>query len=481
MITELINETPTSLFGVSYALIVKECYKRRRTLTLAQDLARATVSHSPDGKESSEVRRLIEEMQALLNDPYNPDGIDGLRQYLVHARDLANLPEIAWLIPGEIPDRGLTVVYGPSGVGKSFFVLDYALRVAQTQDVLYVAAEGESGFKMRVAAWNKHFHMDVGNLHFYLNVAALLDETERKLFTDQIVDFVKPKLIILDTVAHCMLPGDENSARDMGLFLRAAKTLQKVYDCAVLLVHHTNKEGNVERGSGALRGASDSMIKLSGDDDLITVECSKSKDSKPFDTRYIKLLPVHIGQDANGNELYSPIVIAAEKVERTKDDPLTNRQRLILEHIVDYFEHGAQTNELAEVTKIPRGSLIRSMGELRKLGFVLQEDKGDPYKVTSDGLAAIGRSQESQNHKNHAQDSNEKPHDKSQDSKNHKNHDLSGNQNDDSVSQAIHVSLEPQTSYWAVVKGLCPMCNKPLHQNGKGLKCPDCGGVYKPK
>jgi len=382
---KLSNDTPTHINFATYARTVKECWRRREFLALAAQLAMTAIGVAPDGSDSAAARRILEEARELMNDPYDPLQ-DGLRQHLIHARDLGTLPPIKWIIPGEIPDQGLTIVYGPSGVGKSFFVLDYALRIAQYLKVLYIAAEGEGGFRTRVQAWQTHYKQDVGELHFYMNVAALLDDKERAAFMGQILDFVKPQVLIVDTVAHCMLPGNENDTRDMGLFIRAAKGIQKAYQTAVILVHHTNKEGQQERGSGALRAAADSMIKLTGDDDVIAVESAKSKDSEAFKTRYIKLLPVDLGEGQ-----YTPVVIAAEKVERTQDDPITNRQADILRALDDIFDGQANSSDLVEVTKIPKGSLLRSMAQLKKLHYVIQPDRLSPYDITPEGKAAIGR------------------------------------------------------------------------------------------
>ena len=61
---------------------------------------------------------------------------------------------------------GLIGLYGPSGEGKSFLALDWALSISAGVDwferivlpgqSLYVAAEGGRSIRKRVAAWLKH-------------------------------------------------------------------------------------------------------------------------------------------------------------------------------------------------------------------------------------------------------------------------------------------------------------------------------------
>ncbi len=317
----------------------------------------------------------------------SPD--EGLRQYLYAADDLADLPDLTWLIESLLPAQGLTVLYGASGTGKSFLALHLASLVAQEHAVLYIAAEGEYGFKDRVAAWKKHHGKGVGDLHFYLNVASLLDPKEEYKFCAEILEYLQPELIIMDTVAHCMLPGDENSTSNMMQFVRAAKRIQKKYGAAVLLIHHSNKEGIVERGNGSLRAAADSMIRLSLEDELIAVECAKSKDVAPFAGYYMKLQPVEVAQGK-----MTPVIVPAEKIIRTAEDAPSPKQRQVMETILDVFpEFGAPWSDLADQLRtISTGTLRRILAELRRVGFVIQDEARSPYKVTAAGCRAIGRS-----------------------------------------------------------------------------------------
>lgn len=324
--------------------------------------------------------------QALgtLPEPTSETEANPLLPYLVHAREVHKLPPLKWLIPNELPESGLTVVYGPSGVGKSFFVLDMALRLAQTLSVLYVASEGESGVPKRVAAWQRHHNQGVGELQFLLNIVSLLDKTERGHFED-IVRRVRPKLIVIDTLAHCMLPGEENSTRDMGLFVRAAKNIQRKHGCAVLLVHHVGKYSEIERGSIALRAAADTMILLADEDDIIRVECTKSKDTLKTLPRYMRLLPVPLDNDDS-----SATVIAAEKVVQTQDDPLTPRQDKVLRvFAMEIFrEAGASLSDIEDSTGISRGQAHRVVSKLFSLGFLTR--RSPSYCITEAGYTRLG-------------------------------------------------------------------------------------------
>lgn len=314
--------------------------------------------------------------------------IDARSWVIVHARDLKNLPPMTWLIPGEIPEKGLTVIYGPAGAGKSFLALDYALTLAQAKTVVYVAAEGQGGYHQRVAAWCKHNGKNEGNLYLCLGSPNLMAQEDLAQFIAAIAA-LSPVMVIVDTLAMAMIGGDENSARDMGLIIRACQTIQHEIDGAVVLVHHTNKGGTIERGSSALRGACDSMIRVTGDDDVIVIESTKTKDAAPFEPRYMKLLPV---QNDDGTE--SRVMIPASRIVQSTSDPLTpNQLKLLRAMSLEVFRAGATFTDLAEATDLGRGAIQRTMSRLLKLGYVNQPQTGGSYAITDAGRARVESSE----------------------------------------------------------------------------------------
>src|SRR5687768_9638876 len=81
------------------------------------------------------------------------------------------------------------VIYGPSGEGKSFVALDWALSVATGRDwqghatkkgtVLYVVAEGGRGIKKRIAAWKQNQGITkLANAYFVLEAVQLRERSD---------------------------------------------------------------------------------------------------------------------------------------------------------------------------------------------------------------------------------------------------------------------------------------------------------------
>lgn len=327
--------------------------------------------------------------QRYMTDSDDPPPTPSTR--LIHASLLQTLPPLQWLVPGEIPAGGLTVVFGPSGGGKSFLVLnEYALPIAQRSPVVYVAAEGRSGYALRVRAWCQHHRQNEGHLHFWLDSVAMLDPLAVRAFIDDVAR-IQPALIILDTLARCMSGGDENSARDMGLFVDACTAIQQGTGATVMVVHHSGKNGANERGSSALRGAADAMIELINEDTTIRVECSKMKDSSPFAPRLLSLLPIREPGASADAEPYSCVTINANQMQAHRGMDLTAQQRKVLDILaMDIFtEVGAKTEQVKKATNIPDGTIFRILNSLKRAEYIRQHQRGDPYFITPFGLSAL--------------------------------------------------------------------------------------------
>jgi hypothetical protein len=308
----------------------------------------------------------------------------------IPADQLDTLPPVRWLISNEIPEQALVVLFGQSGAGKSFIALDYSLRVAQDHPVLYIAAEGHAGYANRKIAWCKHHGLSSGQLYFPGDntVISLLDPQVVQDFIASVTP-LHPKLIVFDTLAWCMTGGDENSTGDMQRLITHCRQIQTVTGATVLLVHHTGKNGASERGSSALRGGADLMIEVSNDDDLITLSCSKSKETEGFDDRHLARLTI----DTRPGET-SCVWLPTDKVAHSKTNRLTRQQREVLETLNSplFAEVGARFSQLADaLPDISRSGLYKILNRLMdtRVGYITQGKKGEPFTITEAGRTAL--------------------------------------------------------------------------------------------
>lgn len=221
---------------------------------------------------------------------------DGDVFQLLDATALRNLPPPQWLVEGIIPDRGLTFLYGQRGKGKSFVTLDAALHIAsgskwlgrdtKAGGVIYCAGEGLAGYGVRVEGWARTYpDRDIGNFRLMPLVPNFRDEKDvaklARTIKQQLGD---ARLIIIDTVARAIPGAEENSSKDMGLFIAACDAIRQTCGVAVIGVHHSGKDDERGmRGSSALEGAGDAVIHLRRlEGNLVEISADKMKDGEEF-------------------------------------------------------------------------------------------------------------------------------------------------------------------------------------------------------
>jgi archaellum biogenesis ATPase FlaH len=305
---------------------------------------------------------------------------------LLTTHQLMTLPKPKLLRPG-IPEDGLTVLYGESGVGKSFIALNYALNIAMNGMVIYVPTEGLRGYVQRLQAWEKyHQHALPGSLYFLTAPLTLMDKTGVEELIRQINGWRRSHrllLVVIDTLAMSMIGADENSARDMGLAVAAVRAIIAALQCAVLLVHHTGKSATSERGSSALRGNADSMIRVSSYDDLLSIENTKAKDFEPFARQYMLLKPVHVGADT------SLVPVPYDRLDGDRRTFSRLQGDLVAVLALETCLNGVTLRELAELTGAPLATLHRAVSKLIKAGYVQRCPKG--YQLSAAGLELAQR------------------------------------------------------------------------------------------
>jgi hypothetical protein len=213
---------------------------------------------------------------------------------LLTVADLAEVPAPRFLLADFVREDGFNVLFGPSGIGKSFLALDWSLCIstglpfygqeAQRGSVVYIAAEGATGLHPRIETWREARGVDaIEDLYVWPDAVNFWRDDTAAL-AKGIEDLPDPPaLIVVDTVARCMVGGEENSAKDVGMFIDRLSAFCGRYEAGSLAVHHTGKTGELERGSSAFRGAADAMSALKPDGAGLRLSCEKQKDSAMFE------------------------------------------------------------------------------------------------------------------------------------------------------------------------------------------------------
>ena len=308
--------------------------------------------------------------------------------------ELAKLPPPTWLLEGFIAENSLAALFGPAGVGKSFLALDWAMRIAthaawlghatRWGPVLYIASEGGVGLAHRVKAYRdaREVTRDL-RLWFCREPVNLLDARDvRELLASwtALETGLRPALVVFDTLSRSLPGADENSAQDVGLAIAATDLIRRETGAAVLLVHHTGKDGLQERGSSALRGACDAMFSLKETDGALVLTSEKQKDAPEAEPVRLRLVPV-------GGEDSSSCII--EPYQGTASGPgLTPNERRALEALVQVaMADGASDKEWRENSQLPNGSYYRARKRLVDLGHVTWEGRPKRYALSGTGLS----------------------------------------------------------------------------------------------
>lgn len=228
-----------------------------------------------------------------------PSAYDVLSAALLDSAGLDAIPAPRPLIDGVLYLDSLAWLQGKPGNGKSLVALDMAgcigtgeswqgFRVTQG-GALYVAAEGASGLRWRVRAWEKAMGVPMTGVTF-LPMAVRVD-TDQWRALRRIAAEMRPSLIVLDTQARITVGLEENSAKDMGVLVDELERLRKASGACVVPVHHQGRNGEHMRGSSALDGAAATVIQVSKDGDLLTLKCLKQKDLTEFDEFRLRMVP----------------------------------------------------------------------------------------------------------------------------------------------------------------------------------------------
>ena len=299
-----------------------------------------------------------------------------------------------WLVKGVIPLGEVTMVAGAGDAGKTFLVVDMTKRVAQHYRTMYVAAEDAAGIKVRKQAWELHHKLPKnGNFLMWNGVLPLYDTLNVTQFIDE-VRGLGLKMLVIDTLSQSITGADENSAADMSVVMANCQRIAHELGVAVVIIHHTTKDGSNYRGSSVMKNNTYGFLDVSLDDDLIRFECTRIKNTKPFDPRFFRLVEVTTTiADEAGVPIRSCVILPADRVVRNSNE-LTQAQRKMLETLLLMTEAqgGAKTTELQSALGLNGNSFYAPLRALRSLGLVDKGDKHtDPLVVNTQGRARLAQ------------------------------------------------------------------------------------------
>lgn len=312
---------------------------------------------------------------------------------------------MTWLVKGLLPRKALTFLYGSPGSGKTFIALDMCCAIADgrpwnnkkttTAPILYVVAEGAEGLRMRVKAHRQVQPRSTGGASISFinhNVPNLLSEDSmRELALDIEEQKIDYGLIVIDTMAQTVMGGDENSANDMGAVAQKCTNLANRTGATVLLIHHTGKdEAKGMRGSTALKGAADTVLRVTNNDGYRNVSVEKQKDGDTEFSQGFRLKVLTLNEiDDEGEPVTSCVVEYGEFEAPEKDKGLSDLETriyaLFLEDKTGVHNTKELHNSISDAhlelsgNKLPPSKSQRILDKLLRKKLIEEKDGGYKY------------------------------------------------------------------------------------------------------
>ncbi len=258
----------------------------------------------------------------------------------------------------------MSVLYGESNVGKTFFATDLALHVAWGRPwrgrevdpggVIYCALEGAYGLRNRIEAFRRHHGLEGQALPFGM-VPVSLNLLDPNADTGPLIDLIREeaedlgvpmRLVVIDTLARAMAGGNENSSEDMGALVASMDRIREATGAHVLIVHHSGKDrAQGARGHSSLRASIDTEIEIIREDGAAAAVATvkKQRDLEGGETLPFRLDVVEVGETPRGKVVTSCVVVEAAPADGKStagggEQRLTGRQRVALQALADLVE-----------------------------------------------------------------------------------------------------------------------------------------------
>lgn len=265
-------------------------------------------------------------------------------------------------VEGLLTSGTMSVIYGQSNCGKTFFVVDMALHVAMGREwrgravdkgaIVYLSLEGSQGIRNRLAAFRKHHGVDerlpfvampkpIDLLKSEADVAAVIALVHHVAHETGL----PVAMVIVDTLSRAMAGGNENSPEDMTALIGNCDRIRHATQAHVCIVHHSGKDdAKGARGHSSLRAATDTEIEIKRDPELTysSVRVAKQRDLEAGEPFGFTLQSVALGTNRRGKDVTSCVVVESDQTVVLARDPekLSPKETAALESLERCLEAG---------------------------------------------------------------------------------------------------------------------------------------------
>lgn len=237
-----------------------------------------------------------------------------------------DFPPVQWLVDGLIPLGGITILHGLPMAGKTWLMLDIAIKASQgkplfgkfpTTQTNSLLLDEESGERLLFDRFKKLQASSELPLYYITMGSSNFNEA----YVKQLVVWCKQNrigLVMVDSLVR-IHGGDENTSKDSAKVFRLLRMLTSE-GITVLVIHHNTKAsangeyGSQMRGSGDIQASVDCQLSLIRPykDGSVTLEQVKNRYAKETPTIEISLVEheghiefAYLGQLDEGGKLAS--------------------------------------------------------------------------------------------------------------------------------------------------------------------------------
>lgn len=241
------------------------------------------------------------------------------------------------LIEGLLVMGSLTVTYGDSNSGKTFWALAMAAHIAMGRDffgrkvdpglVVYLASEAPGSIRSRMQAMKKFYGHDLADLAMVplpMNFYEGDEDANDVIALVQAISELKGKpvrLIVGDTLARLSAGANENSGEDMGPVMARFDRVAQATKAALHIIHHNGKDqAKGARGWSGIRAHIDTEIEVAEKDGIRSASVTKQRElSGKGEAIYFRLEIVEMGVTKFGQ--VATTCVAVHDAEATETKP----------------------------------------------------------------------------------------------------------------------------------------------------------------
>lgn len=246
-----------------------------------------------------------------------------------------------FIIDGLIRETSVNLWFGRYGHKKTFVALSAAINVAAGRDwlglrtkqssVLFINEDSDPDtLEDRLEAGLRGESLEKENLRlFFISLADFnfLKNPDDIDHLKAIIEKTNAKLVFIDALDNIAAGYDENSVKDLQPLFIALRKLSVETQSSIVILHHSNKRGDI-RGSTAIPGGADSSIKIESENGsaAIKITTDKMRVAKDFKKR---ALITYVSNQTNPNLLDRFYIV--EDDSTPFDEEINDKQREIIE------------------------------------------------------------------------------------------------------------------------------------------------------